>query len=368
MSKYLKYAGRLLVLFAIFLAILVALGFVFEPKDNTEEAGMRDVVANGALGEPAGSIDVLFAGDSICSTAFAPLTMYEEQGFTSYNTASKGQKIFNSASYVDAAMDVQNPKVLVIEADVLFYGKSPMEAAYGTLMDIFPLFLYHNRWTSLTLADFTSRPHYTHTEAFKGYTIVDERTPMNKPEPVEDDGLDAGRASDGAFLEDLPWDDDSDDSDTVPFIHSLFAKKMIADAQAQGARVVIVASPCSRNWYEGRCEAVEKLCEQTGADFLDMNTQMWQDRLGLDYSTDVRDKGEHLNAAGGMKVSAALAEWLSDNYDLPDHREDSSYDEWDEDLAEFQEKIDSLVYKPYKDPGVVDTERINPRGPNDEDV
>ena len=56
--------------------------------------------------------------------------------------------------------------------------------------------------------------------------------------------------------------------------------------------------------------------------------------IGLDWNTDTKDGGDHMNSAGAEKVSAYLADYLKDNYELTDHRGDKDYAEWDRDYNE----------------------------------
>jgi hypothetical protein len=62
-----------------------------------------------------------------------------------------------------------------------------------------------------------------------------------------------------------------------------------------------------------------------------------EDELDFDPQTDYRDDGDHLNPEGANKVSAYLAHFLAEEYGLEDHRDDTAYDCWDEDLAAYPE-------------------------------
>ena len=59
-----------------------------------------------------------------------------------------------------------------------------------------------------------------------------------------------------------------------------------------------------------------------------------QEEIGLDMSQDTYDAGLHLNTQGAEKMSKYFGQYLVDNYDLTDYRNDASY------AAIWQEKVD----------------------------
>ena len=93
MRSFLKYTGLILAFLAGLLAILILLSFLVNPKNNSQEAGMKDPTAVGFWGEPKNSIDVLVLGDSESYSSIIPTQMWQQQGITSYVCGSHAQSV-----------------------------------------------------------------------------------------------------------------------------------------------------------------------------------------------------------------------------------------------------------------------------------
>lgn len=112
---------------AIFLAGLVLLLFLFsslfEPKNNTVQSGVdeRNDNAYGVLAEKKDSLDAIVIGDSLCYTGISPLTMWEKNGFSSYNCGKTAQRMSEAYYMLKRAYKEQLPKVVVIETNMLFW-------------------------------------------------------------------------------------------------------------------------------------------------------------------------------------------------------------------------------------------------------
>ena len=62
--------------------------------------------------------------------------------------------------------------------------------------------------------------------------------------------------------------------------------------------------------------------------------------IGIDWTRDTRDKGNHLNYSGAKKTTAELGKYLAENYTLPDRRNDEKISAlWNADLENFKEKL-----------------------------
>ena len=131
---------------------------------------------------PENSLDVIFFGTSIFHRGVSPLTMWEQQGFTSYVRASPAQDPFVTYYYLVESLQYQTPKVVVIGANTIFEETNVDrdEGLFRKAIDplrisiakikltnevvknsknqtissyIFPLLRYHSRWVELSKND-----------------------------------------------------------------------------------------------------------------------------------------------------------------------------------------------------------------------
>jgi hypothetical protein len=299
-----------------FTALLGAASHVALPKNNQSEFGMLDESTNGYLGERANSIDVLIIGDSEVYSSFSPVQMFKEQGFTSYDCASASQLLPYSYALLQRATDNQRPKIVVIETNSVYTTFTLDKALMSMLQGLCPLFEYHNRWKSLSANDLTDTPIATWTDDMKGFKI--------------NDAVDAADAS--HYME------ATQSAQEIPRLNQIYLKKMVDYCESIGATPILVSTPSTVNWNMLRHNGITAWAEKEGIAYYDFN--VGSNKVEIDWNTDTRDKGDHLNLSGATKFSTAFAEFISTTYDLPDHRNDSDYDNWnaayDRSLAKMQ--------------------------------
>ena len=102
------------------LILLVILSKVFIPKNNTVEAGIHNVTANGILGEKSNTIDIIILGDSESFTAISPMKIWKDYGFTVYNGGVSSQYLYDTYSYLKKSLNNQSPKIVVLETNAIF--------------------------------------------------------------------------------------------------------------------------------------------------------------------------------------------------------------------------------------------------------
>lgn len=102
-------------------------------------------------------------------------------------------------------------------------------------------------------------------------------------------------------------------------------------------------SALDEKWDYSKFNAVKKISEEKGLPFIDLNQIL--EEFGFDWETDSRDKGDHLNYSGAVKVSDYLGKYLQDTYGLVSRKGDEKYASWEEDLCKYEKMIEREVNK-----------------------
>ena len=311
----LKKCLRALAFLLVLGGLLAPVSLLLYPKNNTEEAGMLYASAAEILSQPENSIDVLFLGDSEAYSSFIPLSLWEQTGVPGFVCSSLDQKTYETVELLRMALSCQKPKVVVLETNVL-YRVYPSTDRLAPLVEAkIPALRYHDRWKSLTKADFFSLPDFTAASPDRGYhLLLKEKSadtecymqPMEEWEPLS-------RSNQGDL------------------------KKIQALCRENGAELLLFSSPSPTNWTMRRHNTVTDTAESLGLPYIDGNLL----DLGLNWDTDTSDGGDHLNYFGAQKVTSWLGSYLTRNYPLENRKSDPSYAQWDLDAAAFQARLDA---------------------------
>ena len=98
----------------------------------------------------------------------------------------------------------------------------------------------------------------------------------------------------------------------------------------------------TRNWNKARHKEVVSVAKDLGLDFVDLNTLTKE--VNMDWSKDTRDKGDHLNHFGTIKVTEYLGKYLNDLGIFSDRRSEEAYSSWNS-TAEKYNKITAKAMK-----------------------
>ena len=312
----LRFVLRLCIAVAIFLGLLAITSRIVMPKNNQDEFGQMDSAANGILGEPADSIDVVFLGDSESYTAFSPLQLWHERGITSYVCGTAGQPLPYTYSLLGKALSKQSPNVVVLETNCLFRDFTPGFALLRAAQDAFPVLEYHNRWKSLRVEDLTTAPRTTWTHSLKGFSI--------KRDTVAADAS--------------AWMAPSDELADIPILNRWYLEQINRLCREHGATLVLVSTPSTVNWNAPRHNRVAQLAADLDIAYYDLNTG--STRVDIDWTQDTCDGGDHLNIRGAQKVTTAMGSILGERSELTSHAGDGAYVSWDEAYAVYARQLD----------------------------
>lgn len=294
------------------LIILVGLSYLFLPKDNLPEFGMEDQRANGILGEPENTIDLVIVGDSETYCTFSPMRMWRDMGFTSYVCGTSAQQMWKSYDYIEKVFQTQQPKIIVMETNALYRNIQIRRALYNEAADYLQVLRYHDRWKSLNSRDFGGAINYTFTTNYKGFYILTDVQDGYKKDYMEES------------------EETREINQKNLFYLNLIQKK----CEKEGAELILVSTPSTKNWSSEKHNAVQAYADKKNLPYLDMN--LYSDEMELDWTGDSRDGGDHLNLRGAMKATTFFGNWILENYDMPDHREDPAYQSWNDCLEIYR--------------------------------
>ena len=304
------------ILFIIGLIGLLYLGSqILAPKDNDQEGGILNASAHGILSEPQNTVDVLIIGNSESMCAMMPMQLWDQYGFTSYCCGTTGQRLSYSEQFLYKTFRNQQPKVVILETLNIFKEVPYQDAALNMLESSFSIFTYHSRWKTLGWKDLNLAVDYSHIDDTKGYYFSADIKPADVSGYMKP----------------------SDKVETFSSVNRFFIDNIITFCEKNGAKLVFVSTPSTQNWDSERHNSMVRLSEETGIDFIDLNTLA--DEIGIDWSRDTEDRGDHMNYYGAQKVTAYLGNYLAETGLLTDHRQDLAYAPWNESLRRFNETV-----------------------------
>lgn len=311
---YVKRVINIICFLAGLLLLLILSSLIVRPKNNSPEAGMEEAEANGILGEPENSIDILFIGDSQAYCGFIPLTLWNSKGYTSYVCATSGQSLDYTWIMLRRAFEKQSPKYVVLETNTLYKDIARKNILGRELGSLLPVFDYHDRWKNITAKDFYEPVDYTWTSELKGYKcLVSKRVPDNTDYMGSAEGMQPIIDNNRNMLE-----------------------RIKAYCEEHGARLILVSVPSTKNWSYKKHNGVYKLAGELQCDYIDFNLP--DSFMEIDWNNDTCDGGDHLNYYGALKVTAYMGEYFEGLGGLQDKRGMEAYGEWDRCYEKFMEQ------------------------------
>ena len=312
---YLK-RGLTLVVFTVGLIFLLSMAsWIFVPKNNQQEYGMEEITANGILGEQENTIDVLVLGDSESYSAITPMQMWKDAGYTAYVCGTSGQMLEYSNTLLHRVFERQKPKIVILETDAIYRDMTPGTVRLNRLIGYFSVFQYHNRRKALRLSDFGGEVNYTWTDDYKGYAHSVQVDSANNTEYMKQ----------------------TESAAEIPNINVQYVKEMKAFCDRNQAEFILLSTPSTVNWNSERHNGICRLAEEIGCEYVDLNVM--NDKVQIDWSRDTRDKGDHLNYFGAVKVTKFLTDYLMKKNTLTDHRTDETYAKWNDALKRYEAAV-----------------------------
>ena len=312
MTEKFKILKIVVFICAVF-TIIGVLSFMVNPDNTGAGVDKFDKVVIDADSENENSIDVVVIGDSEAYRSIIPPEMYRKYGFTSYVAASPAQKTYQSYDMLEAVLERQKPRVCILEPNVLFRDYSIVSSVWPRFEKTFPIFKYHNAWKGVFDSDY--KYDDLSFDSFKGYRYIDSvKATKNVNYMVQTDSTEPISTSN---INDF--------------------RRICELCEKNDIKLLLLRTPSIKNWNYAKYDAVRQLAEKYKVKFIDLNMD---NSIGIDWTQDTYDKGDHLNYSGAEKVTNFLGAYLDKRYDLPDHRGDKEYASWEKSVEKYLQKTD----------------------------
>lgn len=317
MTEKFKYV-KIVSFVALVMAIIVLLSAVITPNDTNVGIEKYEKAKIWASQEPENTIDAIFLGDSEVYSVISPLELWNDYGYATYNCSSGAIKGYECYDLLYSILQNQNPKIVLIECNFLYRDYDEMEDVYSKIADKLPLFKYHDVWKSYINPDQEYENTDNHT--FKGYRYYNGvKAAKNTNYMVQSDKI--------SKVESAPLG---------------YFDKMYNLCQEKGIEVVLISTPSAKNWNYWKHNGISKLAKEYNLEYIDLNLI---DEVGIDWKKDTRDKGDHVNHTGAVKVTKYLGKYLKEKDILEDHRNDDAYADWNTLYEKYLDKINSSKKK-----------------------
>ena len=277
--------------------------------------------------QPKESVDVLFIGNSHSGINIDTATLWNNYGISSYNLWGGVQPLWNSYYFLIEALKYQRPEVVVLEITAassdyeyseeqnqlkntagMKLSKTKLEAVKVSApkdrwLDLFlGLPLYHGRFDEVEQKDFENFPWSDGLENFKGSYLLygvgnyrfESAEGVNKNQEIMEKERE-------------------------------YLIKIIKLCEEEKLPLMLLKTPAlERHDAQKIYKTVAEIADVHSLPFINMN--LMDNELGItenDWSLD-----RHMNGEGARKVADWLGKYLTENYDLTDHRGDTAYDSW----------------------------------------
>ena len=293
--------------------ILLLMGVIFSAKRYYPTGYIQDRNSRHAMltCEKPEQVDIINVGDSESGTGFSPMAVWEQRGYTSMNIGCDGITMPEAYIVLRKMFRTQSPKVVLLETN-LFYRNGTAKLVKSLVAeefyDLFEGLRFHNLWK------FCWRERDSRL-LFKGYIINEFVAP---------------------YTDSPDYMKPTDQVDHLDFFSEKWMAEINKLCKKNGAELVLWSCASPENYWMAKHNGLQEGSDKNGLTYLDCNLN--QEAIGLDWSHDTSDAGNHMNCFGAEKTALWLVDSLDDRIDFTDRRQDPAFaDEWNPILDRYKE-------------------------------
>ena len=316
--------------FAVLGLVISSVYNVLKWKDTTGEylSSIEQLYAT-----PEGLIDVVFVGTSHCYCAVYPAVLWNEYGIAAFDMCVSGQDKDSAYHDLVELYKTQNPSVIYVDLYALLFDEHLVESnVYRNYLCL------KTSQNSIALVN-KYIPEEDREAFYFRFPIIHTRyRELKKYDFLSYPPNFFGR---GEYYETYiggSWEDQAALNDSI--IGELSEKNlswltdMISLAESHNTEIEFMVVPFAVSTAEQEIlNAAEEMLVLENYSYMDFNKM--REQLGISLQSDFSDQF-HLNIYGAEKLTSFLGKNLMEKYDLPDHRGDADYQQWEDDLRWYE--------------------------------
>ena len=298
-------------------------------------------------------LQAVFLGTSHMENGVDPMQIYKDKGFVTFNMASSNQPIEGSYYVLEEVFRLSKPSYVFYDVSKLITS-SVQQSTYRLILEnlrwglpklqcirtwtmledkedkqferlasaFFPIIQYHDRWKSLTEQDIVNESGKRHYYR-KGFC---PRTGIESGQLTSIEWM--NEIAETKYLKEIENRifEDSEESVIEGIPTSLYQPEISVNNQEilikmrdlchkHQAELILVKIPSIRPpqkytgaWTKVKSNIVKQFADKADVVFLDL---LYDYDLGIDWDTDTRDNGAHLNYLGSRKLTRFFENYLS---------------------------------------------------------
>ncbi len=308
--------NSLIFLFILFILISLVVVLFLQNK-KVRYSDISEQKAEGILSEKENTLDVVAIGDSETFTSIIPLQLWNNYGFTSYVCGTPSQYLDVSYNYLLRILEHQNPKIVILETNTIYRKITFDKFIYKLLMKTVPILDKHDNWKML----YNNKKLVNQSDGYKGFnfSIIEEKPKVS-----------------------LDYMKESNILDDISLFNEMYLDLIKETCEEKNIKLILVSTPSVINWNIKKHNGVKKYAKENNIDYIDLNLIK---KVNINWDKDTRDKGDHLNYYGAVKVTNYLGEYLNNLNILEDHRGEEGYNSWNKMTEDFYYTVQDLIKK-----------------------
>ena len=337
---------RIIAFILLFCVLLVSYSYLIRPYFTFKES-------LDTLKKEEAPIDVLFLGGSSTLVYWAPLLAFDRYGLSSYNLSDIAMAPSLMAGLLEETLPICQPKLYVIDLRAFEnYETDPdtyREGHFRMYTDSLPYSINRSRIINYSgqFAPFDFTPHTHHFDFIYYHGQWRTLTKLNWREPsiMRESPNELHK---GYFMHTLPLAEvtlnpykEVTEREPLSEIGLTALKDLLSYIESKNLPVLFLLNAYSFENERERAmyNTIFDVLDEYGFSYLDTN--MYYEEMGLDGKTDFYNE-DHINAIGSEKYTDWLAQWLIENYELENHRDDARFASWRDEVPKFNETFQEI--------------------------